>query len=182
LADGERLAAGRVVVATGPWAGAPVRPLKGQILRLRDPEGPGLLDRVLRFRPAAGGARVSGGYVVPRGDGRYVVGATSEDRGFDTSVTAGGVRELLAEAQSVLPGLDELELEEASAGLRPTTPDNAPLIGDVDGVIVATGHHRHGVLLAPLTADATIALLTGEQPPVDLAPFDPRRFVGVVAR
>jgi len=182
LADGSRVAAGRVVIATGPWSGAPVRPLKGQILRLRDPEGPGLVDHVLRFRPSAGGARLSGGYIVPRGDGRYVIGATSEERGFDTSVTAGGVRELLAEAQTVVPGLDELELEEASAGLRPTTPDNAPLIGEVDGVVIATGHHRHGVLLAPFTADAVVALLAGERPPAELAAFAPGRFAEAVTR
>jgi glycine oxidase len=179
LAGGARIEAGRVVVATGPWSGAPVRPLKGQILRLRDPDGPGLLERVLRFRPTAAGARLSGGYVVPRGDGRYVIGATSEERGFDTAVTAGGVRELLAEAQTVLPGIDELELEEASAGLRPTTPDNSPLIGEVDGIVMAAGHHRHGVLLAPLTADAVVALLAGEEPPTEIAAFAPGRFAEV---
>jgi glycine oxidase len=170
LASGDRVGAGRVVVATGAWSGAPVRPVKGQILRLRDPEGPGLLDRVIRFEK---------GYLVPRGDGRYVLGATMEERGFDTTVTAGGVRELLQEAQLLVPGLDELVLEEASAGLRPGTPDNAPLIGEAGGVILAAGHHRNGILLTPFTAGAVAALLAGEEPPQELAAFAPGRFTGV---
>lgn len=169
LPGGVRAAAGRVVIAAGAWSGAPVRPVKGEILRLRDPQGPGLLERVLRFER---------GYLVPRGDGRYVLGATSEERGFDTTVTARGVRELLAEAQLVVPGLDEMTLEEASAGLRPGTPDNAPLIGDADGVLLATGHHRSGILLAPFTAGAVLAILDGGGPP---AAFAPQRFAAVPA-
>lgn len=167
----EHVRAGRVVLAAGAWSGPPVRPVKGQILRLRDPEGAGLLDRVVRYET---------GYIVPRGDGRYVVGATMEERGFDTTVTAGGVRDLLQEAQSVVPGVDELILEEAGAGLRPGTPDNAPVIGEAaDGVVWATGHHRNGILLAPLTADAVAALLCGEDPPAEVADFAPE---GTVAR
>ncbi len=167
------LRAGQVVLAAGAWSGGlgdlPVRPVKGQVLRLRDPEGPGLLERVLRFE---------GGYVVPRGDGRYVLGATVEERGFDTTVTAGGVRELLREAQELLPGLDELVLEEATAGLRPGTPDNAPLLGRTEraeGLVLATGHHRNGILLAPGTGDLVAAVLAGEAPDA-LAPFAPDRF------
>lgn len=171
LADGSKLAAGRVVLATGAWAGGPVRPVKGQILRLRDPDGPGLLERVIRF------AR---GYLVPRGDGRYALGATMEERGFDTTVTAGGVRELLQEAQLLVPGLDELVLEEAVAGLRPGTPDNGPLLGEAaDGVVWATGHHRNGILLTPLTGDAIGALLAGEALPPEAAAFAPDRFAEV---
>ena len=101
-----------------------------------------------------------------------------EDRGFDTAVTAGGVHELLREAYRVLPEIAELELMEARAGLRPGTPDNAPVIG-LGGdprLVLATGHHRNGVLLAPATAEAVAALLCGEEPEVDLAPFEPRRF------
>ena len=101
-------------------ARVPVRPVKGQILRLRDPAGPGLLDRVVRW---------DGGYLVPRGDGRYVLGATMEERGFDTAVTAGGVHELLRDASELVPGVLELEVEESSPGLRPGTPDNAPIVG-----------------------------------------------------
>ncbi len=180
LAGGDRLASQRVVLAAGAWSGPPVRPVKGQILRLRDPAGAGLLERVVRFRAHGGG---SGGYLVPRGDGRYVLGATMEERGFDTTVTAGGVRELLDEAQLVVPGLDELVLEESHAGLRPGTPDNAPLIGEApDRTVLATGHHRNGILLAPFTADAVAALLCGEEPAEDLAAFAPGRFAEVATR
>ena len=119
-----------MVLAAGAWSGqidgvpaaarVPVRPVKGQILRLRDPAGAGLLRRVVRFR---------GGYLVPRADGRYVLGATVEERGFELSATAGGVYELLRDAHELVPGISELEIEELSVGLRPGTPDNAPAIG-----------------------------------------------------
>jgi glycine oxidase len=171
---GELPRAGRVVLATGAWAGPPVRPVKGQILALRDPDGPGLIDRVIRHERF---------YLVPRGDGRYALGATMEERGFDTTVTAGGVRELLQEAQLLIPGLDEMVLEEAAAGLRPGTPDNGPLLGErADGVVVAAGHHRNGILLAPLTGDAIAALLAGEPLPDEAAAFAPGRFAEVAAR
>jgi glycine oxidase len=148
------LAAGRVVLAAGAWSGrlldsVPVRPVKGQLLRLRDPRGPGLVERVLRFE---------GGYLVPRGDGAYVLGATMEERGFDTTVTAGGLYELLRDAHELVPGLSELVVEAAIAGLRPGTPDNLPLVEERDGVLLATGHGRNGVLLAPLTAEMVLAL------------------------
>lgn len=179
LADGELVAAEHVVVAAGAWAGAlaglpdaarvPVRPVKGQILRLRDPAGPGLLRHVLRMDP---------GYIVPRGDGRYVLGATMEERGFDTDVTAGGVFELLRDATELVPGISELILEELEAGLRPGTPDNAPALGRgaLDGLHWATGHHRNGILHTPITADAIAASLTGEPLPAVVAPFAPERF------
>ena len=102
------------------YARVPVHPVKGQIIRLHDPSGPGLLTRVLRMRTC---------YVVPRGDGRYVLGATMEERGFDQTVTAGAVYELLREAGELLPGLAELVIDELSVGFRPGTPDNAPVIG-----------------------------------------------------
>jgi glycine oxidase len=107
-----------------------------------------------------------------------VVGATVEERGFDTTVTAGGVHELLREAYRVLPEIAELELADLSAGLRPGTPDNAPLIGPggTEGLMVATGHYRNGVLLAPVTAEAVACLLAGDAPPLDLEPFSPLRF------
>jgi glycine oxidase len=171
LAGGEEVRAGEVVVAAGAWSGAlagvPVRPLKGQVLRLRDPAGPGLLEHTLRFSHA---------YVVPRGDGRYVVGATTEERGFDTTVTAGAVYELLREAGELVPGLAELELEETRAGLRPATPDTLPLVGRRDGVIVASGHGRDGVLLSALTGDLVAGLLTGDVDAELLAACDPARF------
>lgn len=166
-AGGGRVAADRVVVAAGAWSGAvaglpgdaqiPVRPVKGQTLRLRDPDHDPqrpLLDRVVRFE---------GGYLVPRGDGRYVLGATVEERGFDTTITALALYELLRDASELVPGVLELDVEETCAGLRPGTPDNAPVLGPspvVDGLVWATGHYRNGILLAPLTGDLVAASLT----------------------
>ncbi len=162
LADGSRVRAAQLVLAAGAWsaeidglpdyARVPVRPLKGQILRLRDPAGPGLLQRVLRF---------AGGYLVPRGDGRYVLGATVEERGFERQPTAGGVYQLLRDAQQLLPGVLELQIEELGVGFRPSTPDNTPVIGRgaLEGLLWATGHHRNGVLLTPLTAELLVDAL-----------------------
>lgn len=181
LETGERLRAPRVVVSAGCWSGelgglpsgtAPVRPVKGEILRLRSRDGDPVLSAAVR-----GLVRGRSVYLVPRGDGRVVVGATQQEAGFDTSVTAGGVRTLLDDAASIVPGVDELELCEATAGLRPGTPDNAPLIGqtEVDGLVLATGHHRNGVLLTPVTAEAAVAALTGAVGDPVLAVADPRR-------
>jgi len=179
LAGGERIAAGAVVLATGPWSGVlaglpegaalPVRPVKGQILRLRDPAGPGLLERVIRYQ---------GGYVVPRGDGRYVLGATVEERGFDLSPTAGATYELLREARELLPGVTELEIEELSVGMRPGTPDNLPAIGraTVDGLWWASGHYRNGILLTPLSAELLVGALCGEDGGEAMEWCDPARF------
>ena len=148
--------AAAVVVAAGAWSAelvdVPVRPVKGQILRLRDPAGPGLLDRVLRFE---------GGYLVPRGDGRYVLGATVEEHGFDQTVTAGGVYELLRDATELVPGVSELVIEASGAGLRPATPGQLPIVERRGRVHVATGHFRNGILLAPVTAAQVVDALTG---------------------
>ena len=160
------------ILLNGEARDVPVRPVKGQVLRLRDPGGPGLVERTIRTHDA---------YLVQRADGRYVLGATMEERGFDTAPTAGGVFELLRDVSEVVPGVLELEVEEAIAGLRPGTPDNAPIIGRsvVDPRIVwATGHYRNGVLLAPVTADLVVAELAGE--PVE-HPFGPERFGAPVA-
>jgi glycine oxidase len=167
----------QLVLAAGCWSGqarwipggVPVRPVKGEILTLRGPAGEPVCERIVA------GERV---YMVPRADGRLIVGATVEERGFDTTVTAGGVHELLREAYRVIPEIAELELVEAAAGLRPGSPDNAPLIGsgDEEGLLLATGHFRNGVLQAPATADSIAALLAGERPPVDLDAFSPQRF------
>ncbi len=179
LDDGRRIGAGRVLVAAGARAAElvpapdtpPVRPVKGEILRLRAPAGERLCERIV------GAERV---YVVPRAGEEVVVGATMEDRGFDSRVTAGAVHELLREAYRVLPGIAELELVEASAGLRPGTPDGAPVIGgtSVDGLLLACGHHRHGILLAPVTVDAIEAVLRGDAVPDAVAGFGVERFAG----
>lgn len=172
LATGETLRARTVVVAAGAWSGAlvdglPVRPVKGQVVRMR---GDHLLDHVVRF---------DGGYLVPRADGRVVLGATMEERGFDASVTVLGVHDLLRDAAETVPGVLELQFDGAVAGFRPGTPDNAPLLGTLtDGLVVATGHHRNGVLLAPVSAELVAAELAGEG---EDHPFSPHRFQGVPA-
>jgi glycine oxidase len=178
LADGETVRAGQVLVATGTGRvdapePVPVRPVKGQVLRLRDPRGQGLVRRTVRGPQA---------YLVPRADGGYVLGATMEERP-DTAPTAGGVYELLRDMSEVVPGVLELEIEALLAGLRPATPDNLPAIGPgtVDGLLWATGHFRNGILLAPLTADLIAAAATGEPLPKWAAIADPRRFARVAA-
>jgi glycine oxidase len=183
-ASGEELRADRVVIAAGPWSpqieGLPtsaqvrVRPVKGQILRLRDPAGPGLVTHVVRF---------TGGYLVPRGDGRYVLGASVEEKGFDLKPTAGVLYELLRDCSELVPGIDELRIEELSAGLRPGSPDNVPSIGPgaVAGLLWATGHHRNGILLAPLTAELVATQLAGEPVPPFADACSPDRFEAVPA-
>jgi glycine oxidase len=184
LANGEVVRAPRVVIAAGVWSGriagipeqsrVPLRPVKGQILRLHDPAGPGLLTRVIRME---------GAYIVPRGDGRYVIGGTMEERGFETTVTGGAVFELLRDALELVPGVSELVIDELSAGLRPGTPDNSPVIGasGVPGLYWATGHYRNGVLLAPITAAIVADALMGEEQS-ELAPaFGPNRFAAATA-
>ncbi|GAA1683094.1 glycine oxidase ThiO [Kribbella yunnanensis] len=184
LADGSAVHAGQVIAATGPWSAqlkgvptelrAPVRPVKGEVLRLRVPEAyrPALNHTV---RATARGFSV---YLVPRPGGELVVGATSNELGYDTRVLAGGVFALLRDARTVLPVTDELELVETIAGLRPATPDNAPILGPsgLDGLLWATGHYRNGVLLTPITAAIlTETVRTGKLP--DLGkPFLRSRF------
>jgi glycine oxidase len=172
--------AGTVVLAAGchsgsiaglpPAARPPVRPVKGQILTLN---GPPVVTHSVR-----GLVRGSSIYMVPRGDGRLVVGATVEEMGWDTTVTATATYELLRDAITVVPAVGELELVEVRAGLRPGSPDNAPMIGAgaLDGLVVATGHFRNGVLLTPVTADAVVTLLTSGAVPEVVRAFDPCRF------
>jgi glycine oxidase len=173
-------AADVVVVATGADLGAvaglprpiasAVRPVKGQILRLRT--DPGLVEHTIR-----GLVRGDAVYVVPRADGELVVGATSEEQGADVRVTADGVFELLRRGIALVPGLREAELVEAIARARPATSDNLPLIGTVaDGVVVAGGHYRAGFLLAPLTADAVVAYVEARPAPDAVACCIPDRF------
>ena len=159
LESGETLRAAHVVLAAGAWSGqlgdVPVRPVKGQVLTLRPRPGDDLLRHVVR-------AFVRGSivYLVPRDDGRVVCGATVEERGWDDVPTAGAAYELLRDVLLLVPGLDEAELLGTTVGFRPGTPDDLPRIGpspDVDGLVLATGHHRNGILLAPLTADRVCA-------------------------
>jgi glycine oxidase len=165
-AGGEELRAEAVVLSSGAWSGRaewlpeharpPVRPVKGEILELRSRDGAAPCERILASE------RI---YLVPRPDGRLIVGATVEEQGFDTTVTAGGVHELLREAYRLLPEVAEMELVAATAGLRPGTPDNLPLVGPgaVEGLLLATGHYRNGILLAPLAAEQIAAELAGNE-------------------
>ena len=175
--SGERHAAEIVVLAAGAWSAQvgglpeklPVRPVKGQMLALRmDPAAP--LVRHVVWAPKA--------YLVPRDDGRLIVGATTEERGFDPRLTAGGVLALLEGAWRVVPGIEELPIDEMWVGFRPGSRDDAPMLGPsgIEGLVVATGHHRNGILLTPVTAEAVARyVLTGEVDPV-IRPFALERF------
>ncbi len=166
LRSGGRLGAASVVLAAGCWSGQiggvpassrpPVRPVKGLTVRLRAPDGAPRLVRTVR-----GLVRGRSCYLVPRADGTLVVGATVEERGFDLSVQVGPVVELLDDARRLIPAVDEYELCETATGLRPGSPDNAPIVGPTGpaGLVVATGHYRNGFLLAPITAAEVVRLL-----------------------
>jgi len=178
-AGGIEYPADTVIVAAGAWTpdvpglptadSPPVRPVKGQMLALKmDPAAP-ILTHVL-WTPKA--------YLVPRRDGRLLIGATTEERGFDTSLTAGGMLSLLESAWRALPGIEELAIVESWVGFRPGSRDDAPILGTTGtkGLILATGHHRNGILLTPATADAIARLvLTGETDPT-IAGFGLARF------
>jgi glycine oxidase len=179
LADGTKVGADVVVLAAGAWSRSidglapelrpPVRPIKGQMLALRmDPAAP-LLTHVV-WAPGA--------YLVPRLDGRLLVGATVEEKGYDTSLTAGGILTLLEAAWRVVPAVEELPIDEMWVGHRPGSRDDAPILGTgpIDGLIYATGHHRNGILLTPVTADAIAQLvLEGAADPA-IRPFGIERF------
>ncbi|MFT4165564.1 MAG: glycine oxidase ThiO [Microlunatus sp.] len=180
LANGSAISAPTVVVANGAWAGQltgipvlPVRPVKGQILRLdpgRFPQ-PGLVVRAF--------TRGTEIYLVPRDSGHeLVVGATSEELGFDRRVTAGGVYELLRDARLAIPMSTEYVLTETSVGHRPGTPDNAPIIGRgaLNGLVLATGHYRNGVLLTPITSDVVAELILHDRLLPVAEPFGIERF------
>jgi len=203
LRGGGACATGTVVVAAGCRSGQldgltqstrpPVRPVKGLTLRLRG--GP---DRPSLRRTVRGLVHGRSCYLVPRRNGTVVVGATVEEKGFDLTVQVGAVGDLLDDARRLVPALDEYELFDTTAGLRPGSPDNAPIVGttDLPGLIVATGHYRNGILLAPVTADEVAGILlggtaTGAGRPADtdasgptgaFAPFRPDRFAPAVRR
>jgi glycine oxidase len=177
--DLDEIYADAVVLCNGAWSGGtawlpeaarpPVRPVKGETVELRPRAGePAPASRIVCSE------RV---YLVPRPDGRLIVGATQEECGFDTVVSAGGVHELLREAYRILPDVAEMEFAGAIAGLRPGTPDNLPIVGRgaVDGLVLSTGHFRNGILLTPLTATAVAATLAGAEPPAAIAGADPAR-------
>ncbi|HWE72546.1 MAG TPA: glycine oxidase ThiO [Stellaceae bacterium] len=176
-----RVDADVVLLAAGAWSGEiaglppaakpPVRPIKGQMLALRmDPAAP-LLKHVV-WTPRV--------YLVPREDGRLIVGATTEERGFNGDLTAGGIYSLLEGAWRALPNVEELPIDEMWVGFRPGSRDDAPLLGpgEVDGLVYATGHHRNGILLTPVTADSLARyILSGEVAEV-IRPFAISRFAG----
>jgi glycine oxidase len=168
-----------VVLAAGAWsreiAGIPaanrppVRPIKGQMLALQMDRNAPILRHVL-WLPHA--------YLAPRLDGRLIVGGTVEERGFDTSLTAGGMLELLEGAWRGLPAIEELAIAETWVGFRPGSRDDAPMLGPsgIEGLVIATGHHRNGILLTPVSAAVVSAyILSGRLPEMAL-PFDPQRF------
>jgi glycine oxidase len=178
ITGGAEYDAGATVLAAGCWSGrmagipdglAPgVRPVKGQIVSLRnDPSHE--FERVIRAPDA---------YILPKGDGRLLIGATEEEMGFDTTPTAGPVMRLIERAWEAVPAIYDLPIESIEAGLRPGTRDHEPLIGDsgMDGLLYATGHYRHGILLAPVTAYAICDMILDGKPPQWVAPFSPSRF------
>ena len=185
LADGSEHRADVVVLAAGAWSRGieglpsplrpPVRPVKGQMIALQmDPLAP-LVSHVVRAPNV---------YLVPRLDGRLVLGATVEEKGFDAALTAGGVLALLEAAWRTIPMIEELPIAEMWVGHRPGSRDDAPILGrgPVEGLIYATGHHRNGILLAPISADAISRLvLDGAMDPV-IAPFGLDRFVPAPAQ
>ena len=175
---GDRVEGAHVVVAAGVWsreiegltpeAQPSVRPVKGQMIQLQM-QRPFDLQHVVRGPDA---------YLAPKSSGRLVIGATSEEMGFDTQVTAGGLYDLLEGAWEVVPGIHDLPVDDTWAGLRPASRDHAPLLGQsaAPGVVMATGHYRHGVLLAPVTAQEVARLLRTGETSDWIAPFSPMRF------
>jgi glycine oxidase len=184
LVDGTKVAADKVVLAAGAWARSieglepelrpPVRPIKGQMLALRmDPAAP-LLSHVL-WAPGA--------YLVPRRDGRLLVGATVEEKGYDASLTAGGMLSLLEAAWRAVPAIEDLPIDEMWVGHRPGSRDDAPILGagPLDGLVYATGHHRNGILLAPITADTIARLALDGVVDEAIRPFGIERFGSLAA-
>jgi len=180
LEDGTRVAADLVVLAAGAWSRGiaglppdrrpPVRPVKGQMLALRMDAAAPLLNHVL-WAPGA--------YLVPRRDGRLIVGATVEEKGFDETITAGGLLTLLEAAWRAIPAIEELPVDEIWTGHRPGSRDDAPILGraPAENLFYATGHHRNGILLAPLTADAMAKLMLDDVVEPAIRPFGLERFL-----
>lgn len=175
VAGNQEIAANRVVLAAGAYSAgikgmaayAPTRPIRGQILALRSNDL--RLSRVLRSER---------GYLVPRRDGRIIAGSTLEDAGFAKHVTPAGIRHVLDAALELVPGLASAEIIETWAGLRPGTPDTLPILGptDIEGVFIATGHYRNGILLTPVTAKLLCEWILGSRTSFDASAFSPLRF------
>ena len=180
LEDGTRVEADIVVLAAGAWSRGiaglppdrrpPVRPVKGQMLALRMDAAAPLLNHVL-WAPGA--------YLVPRRNGRLIVGATVEEKGFDNTITAGGMLTLLEAAWRAIPAIEELPVDEIWVGHRPGSRDDAPILGraPLDDLFYATGHHRNGILLAPVTADAMAKLILDDVVEPAIRPFGLERFL-----
>jgi glycine oxidase len=178
--DGTNFSADIVVLAAGAWSRSigglppdrrpPVRPVKGQMLALQMDAAAPLLNHVL-WAPGA--------YLVPRRDDRLIVGATVEEKGFDDTITAGGVMALLDAAWRAVPAVEELPIDEIWVGHRPGSRDDAPILGPgpLDGLFYATGHHRNGILLAPVTADAMARLILDNVVQPAIRPFGLERFL-----
>jgi glycine oxidase len=179
LHDGSRIDADVVVLAAGAWScrlhpalSRMVRPIKGEILRMRARVG-SLPPPRCTVRGLVQGRAV---YLVPRDGGELVLGATQYEAGFDTEPLVGGVRDLITDAEQLLPGIADYVLTEVRAGLRAGSVDNLPFIGELEpGVFAATGHHRNGLLLAPITADAVCAIIDGGEIPAEVDAASPRR-------
>jgi glycine oxidase len=171
-----RFAAGTVINCAGAWAGQiapyafPTRPVKGQMLCVAMPEK-NLLRHVVRTPDV---------YLIPRSDGRMLIGATVEEAGFDKQTVPATIQKMRRAALDLVPKLENAKILEAWAGLRPGTPDALPILGGTStpGYFVATGHFRDGILLAPVTARVIRQLVTGQTPGFDLAPFSAARFSG----
>lgn len=160
---------------TGLPAALPVRPVKGQMYavdsRVRSPDRPSIHLRHVIYGPSC--------YIIPRDDGRILVGATVEDVGFQKGPTPRGIATLMAAAARVVPGLADLPLVETWAGFRPATPDNMPILGRepaLRGLLYATGHYRNGILLAPVTAHCIAELVVHGRSDVDISAFGVERF------
>ncbi|HXW41698.1 MAG TPA: glycine oxidase ThiO [Xanthobacteraceae bacterium] len=184
LGDGTRVAADRVVLAAGAWSRGiaglppnrrpPVRPVKGQMVALRMDAAAPLVNHVV-WTPGA--------YLVPRRNGRLIVGATVEEKGFDDTITAGGLLTLLEAAWRAIPAIEELPIEETWVGHRPGSRDDAPILGrgPLENLFYATGHHRNGILLAPVTADAMARLILDDIVEPAIQPFGLERFLPALA-
>jgi glycine oxidase len=181
IAAGERISAKHVVIAAGFASGtieeiaqyAPTIPMRGQMVALQSENVD--LHRVIRSER---------GYIVPRGNGRCVTGSTIENVGTEKRVTPQGINKILSAAVEMVPALGDAEIAETWCGLRPDTPDHLPSLGptDIEGLLIATGHFRNGILLAPITAKLIAEWITNQKTSVNWDVFSPMRFVNSIAR